>query len=684
MTDGDQAGDADGGRQRSLVTLVVRDYPHASPAFLDGLDEQAGVVESWWCDPALGERRFTACKTGPLTTRRDIDDAVHHVGLRTLQASDVVVLVVTGHGRRGTSARHLTLPDTDPGRLLATAYPTAELLAAALGSDAEHLLVIVNCCHAGALRGELDALLTDLPAARRQLATLAVFTTADFDELPRVVDLTELLRRVERRLRTPAAGYAHDHLSVDDLRRELAWAAAVDPDAPLLEPLLVWPPRLAAEPSPCIPNPGYQPPDDVVGPARRQAATSGAELDYWLDRASGRVCAADPGWYFAGRRALTTAVADFLRDGSGTLVVTGAAGTGKSAVIARAVTLSDPGFRDDPRYRDAVATAPRETVPPTGSIDVAVLARNSDAAEVAARIVAALGERPVLTAGEASLATARVGQLPAILAARRSRLTVVIDGLDEARNPGLLVLDLLGPLARVADERGRRLVRLVVGVRSPTPGSAGAGADRGLLDLVERAVASGDVSRLRTDGPDAAQDVTEYVASLLADPSSPYAGDPQARSTAAAAVAARVAPSFLDARLAGQRMREAPQRQDLDDRQWQRSLAEGTVGLLRADLAGVTEDDPGRDAAETFAVLRAAAFAPGAGIPWAEIWPAVTAAVLGRSVPTADEVIADVLSGRLSGYLTRDVEDGRIVYRPAHELLADALRHAPHRLLGQP
>jgi len=43
-----------------------------------------------------------------------------------------------------------------------------------------------------------------------------------------------------------------------------------------------------------------------------------------------------------------------------------------------------------------------------------------------------------------------------------------------------------------------------------------------------------------------------------------------------------------------------------------------------------------------------------------------------------------VLAGRLSGYLTRDVEHDRVVYRPAHDLLAVALRQHPDRLLEHP
>src|SRR5262249_17243247 len=75
-------------------------------------------------------------------------------------------------------------------------------------------------------------------------------------------------------------------------------------------------------PSPCLPNPGHIPPDDIVAPARRQVADTAGDLDYWLDRATGRPTAADPGWYFAGRPLLTTPVPPLLTPRHGILLVT--------------------------------------------------------------------------------------------------------------------------------------------------------------------------------------------------------------------------------------------------------------------------------------------------------------------------------------------------------------------------
>src|SRR5262249_15171315 len=155
---------------------------------------------------------------------------------------------------------------------------------------------------------------------------------------------------------------------------------------------------------------------------------------------------------------------------------------------------------------------------------------------------------------------------------------------DEARSPSRVVVEVVGPLARLTDQHGRRPVRLIVGVRSarpqpppyqqdhrPDPGSQsglglqsgpdpqsrfrrqpgpgsqpglGPGSGRllgslpslawspdfapqdpghGLLDLLRRAAGPAEVSSLRTDGPEVRQDIATYLVALLALPGSPYA-----------------------------------------------------------------------------------------------------------------------------------------------------------------
>lgn len=493
---------------RRLFTLAVRDYPHQADGFADGIDHQLDVLRRWWCAPQLGERALAEEELGPIYHRRDVEDAIHKAGQRELTEHDVAVLYITGHGVRSNSGRHyLALPRTPPGEYLAHGYPTADLITTVLASKARHLLVIANSCFSGQLETELSQLRKDLPPGR-ELGSIEVFATADFDQMPRVREFADLLAEVHRYLSGDQAGYTEPWLSMDEFALELHQAHQ---RLGLLEPRRLLKPLASPDRSPCLPNPGYQPVRHIVDPSLEQVATDADELDYWLDRATGRTSATDPGWYFAGRTTLTTRIADFLHHGRGLLVITGAAGTGKSAIVARTVALSDPGFRADPRYRDALAAAPLETLPPLGSIDAAVLARNKGTDEIAEHLIRALGETPTAAPGSTTRTTDLRTQLTSLAEQRGRTTTIVIDGLDEATEPTRLIIDLVGPLLH---RTGPNAPRLIIGVRSATPHSARGDRGHELLDLLHRFPAP--ITELRTD-QDSVHDITTYLANLLAD-----------------------------------------------------------------------------------------------------------------------------------------------------------------------
>ncbi|MFE6926067.1 AAA family ATPase [Nocardia sp. NPDC057663] len=658
---------------RSLFVIAARDYPDDDwGQFADGIDEQIRVVQDWWCHDQLKERAFTAhCRTN-VTTRRDVENQVHDLGLRFLSAEDVAVLYITGHGRKAESGRHYLMLPATPADEYTHAYPTADVVTAILGSQAQHLLVIVNSCHSGTLRAELAKHWEDLSTARRELSSLQVFTIGDFDQRPGILDFTRVLETVRTTLLQ--GGYAESHLSIGDFMRELAKAASSsDPDtrSPVRAKLVFG--EQTDDPHLCLPNPGYTPFDSTVDDARRQVADSRAEVDYWLDRASGRVTADDPGWYFAGRRTLTEQVANFLRSGAGMLIVTGAAGTGKSAIIARAVTLSDPKFRLDPRYAQAVETAPTESLPPVGSVDIAVLARQKRAPAILEQILNAIGITPTAT-DHANTQRLRNRLREQLIDTGRT-LTIVLDGLDEAVQPMLLLPEVVSPLAGWRDQHGAHRIRWVIGVRSDTSaaGSPFRGG-HGLLPELTKVAADG-VTTLRTDGPETTNDIADYLEALLTSAPA-YRAGPTGRKQLANLVTDRIGLSFLDARLVGERLRRLDVPQPLDDATWLQSLSDGTVGLLRRDIHDAADDHYDADA--LLAVLRAAAFAGGAGVPVGDIWSVMAAAVLDRPLP--DGTINHVMGGPLIGYLTRDVDERIVTYRPVHERLREVLRSQPDAL----
>ncbi|GAA3311871.1 hypothetical protein GCM10020295_82590 [Streptomyces cinereospinus] len=300
------------------------------------------------------------------------------------------------------------------------------------------------------------------------------------------------------------------------------------------------------------------------------------------------------------------------------------------------------------------------------------------------------------------------------LALLRGRpLTLVVDGIDEARNPTRVITDLLRPLTQLRMETdGRPAVRLLLGVRSPRKYTTVAESEArrpststptapstDLLGLLIRATHSGNL--IRTDDVEATMgDIAAYVRALL---QAPYEGQggaeegrpellgldpaqPQLRyqhRSLAAAVAEEVSPSFLDARIAAERLRSMRILPSPDDPPWRRTLRKGTEALLREDLGEVARwhDTP---AEHLMTVLRTSAFGQGAGLPWADIWPAAVRALCLTPVADPDAVIRQVMASRLNGYLTAAVEDERTVYRPIHERISETLRYSPQFLLGLP
>ncbi len=210
------------GLRRRLIVVPVRDYPDADDDFRAGMDEQVDVVQSWWADTeALGDRAFTPTRPQTLSRRDHVTDFLRDEGVYSATADDVLVVYLSGHGRRGRDGGHfLVLPDGDPANYLRDGLPTAELAARIAASDAEHVLIIVNTCFCGTLEEDLRRLLADLPPARRDSDTIAVIVSADFDERPRVREFTTLLAEVNRALRT-TSGITAPELTVEEFLAEL-------------------------------------------------------------------------------------------------------------------------------------------------------------------------------------------------------------------------------------------------------------------------------------------------------------------------------------------------------------------------------------------------------------------------------------------------------------------------------
>ncbi|MEV0374211.1 AAA family ATPase [Streptomyces sp. NPDC050636] len=675
-----------------MIEIAVSEYETADAAFRKGIAAQVGAVRGWWADEGLGrERSFSIAAPEKLQSVYDLRAFLDEQRPEDAAHDEALIVYVTGHGVSRPSEDHfLLLPDSDEDRLPATAFQTADLITRALDSDADHVLVMVDSCFSGALREDLLRRLKALSDRRLRLKSLVVISSSNREGTPHPEQFTRLLEAVVAQYKAEESGFAGSHLSFEELFASMTalYEEGIAPEVQFLWPEDSLPSRRDhQQPSPCLPNPGYQP-HALVDEARSAVAWSPAELDsYWLSRASGRPSSGDPAWYFTGRISHVRHMIEFLEGGSGTLVVTGEAGSGKSALLARVVTLSDATFRSDEAYRPFIEAIPPDLLVPEGAVDAAVLARNTDADELTAALYTALaGKSPSRTRG-ISFRDQLLDHVLATVRREARPLTIVVDGIDEARNPARLLTDLIRPLADQWTDDGQPAVRMLLGIRSTHPGAVGRqrpSQDRA-SDLLHLLVRSTDADEpLRTD-TGAVQDIAAYVSTLLgalfdrSDSSEPP--DPRRLDELAAAVAEEVAPSFLDARIAAEALHAQRQLPDPDDPEWRRTLRQGTQELLRRDLDEM-QRNTNLPAEHIVHVLRATAFAQGSGLPWADVWPCAVEALAGGAIAAPETVIRRVQESRLAGYLAKGVEDGRYVYRPIHERISEVLREHSHVLLG--
>jgi len=148
---------------------------------------------------------------------------------------------------------------------------------------------------------------------------------------------------------------------------------------------------------------------------------------HWQPRARGVAIDSERGYRFRGRTKALTEIKDRLDrpwPDRQVLVITGSPGVGKSAVLGRIVTTSDPGLRASlPADDDAVTATP-------GSVACAVHAKGKTALDVASEIARAASAR--LPATPADLPPAI---RDALQERHRDKFNLIIDALDEAASP---------------------------------------------------------------------------------------------------------------------------------------------------------------------------------------------------------------------------------------------------------
>ena len=390
---------------------------------------------------------------------------------------------------------------------------------------------------------------------------------------------------------------------------------------------------------------------------------------HWDPRARGVEQKAKLGWFFTGRRQALTELVDWLTAApdpmSNLRVVTGGPGSGKSAVLARLVTLSDPRYRS--RLPPTLAPDDPTATLPTGVIDVAVHARKASS-DFALRTIA----------DAAGVSATDPEGLSNALLERQQAFAIVVDALDEADDPPKLA-HTLGTLASETADAG---VRLLVGTRPGGP----SGRLLSALGLSRRA---DDPALIDLDTADylSLDDLTEYVRRLLLlvdvppDPKrrdTPYRGRESLAAQVAQAIARKAYPTFLIGQLVSRALLRRPQPLTPDDKEWERfpDTVENAMGKYLASFGTQQEQDRVKD------LLRPLAYARGDGLPLdddVELWPRLATALAG---PGRSYNLVDVreLLDTAADYLIETVITGEAAYyRLYHQALADRLREGDHR-----
>ncbi|MGH4015971.1 MAG: hypothetical protein ACRDSL_19030, partial [Pseudonocardiaceae bacterium] len=350
-------------------------------------------------------------------------------------------------------------------------------------------------------------------------------------------------------------------------------------------------------------------------------------------------------WLFTGRRAVLARILAWIHtELPGAFVVTGSAGSGKSAVVGRIAALSESAAR-----RALLEHAPLEPADPDpglGCVDAAVHLRGMGAHDLA--IV--LADRLQLPA------PASCWQLIEAVAAMPYPPVLVFDGLDEAiaEQATEIVTDLLVPLSVLAS------VLLATrhhefGWRQP-PSGQGAAARLDELFGGRATVLDLDVE------PDTGHDIERYVAGRL-------------RAAGRVDLAPRVAP-VLARRAAAQRGGFLYARTvvsqivrgviDVQAQGWEGQLAVTTVGALEHDLASGTRIRDGVELADAARdLLRALAWGMGRGMPGRGVWEAAATALSPNGVEYRAADLDWVLE-HYGCYLVEDEQDGEVLYRLWH------------------
>ncbi|MGX1540905.1 AAA family ATPase [Streptomyces adustus] len=632
-------------------------------------------------------------------TADQLGDAVHE-RLTTTGADDILIVHVVSHGvlrptglyvlgsdsmhtARSSVAGWLSAVEDFPGRPL--------------------VLFLLDLCHAGAaarlewqLRRMLDGSNRAWVIAASAEAEMAV--DGRFSEA--VADVLTAL--AERRLQfDPSSPHIGFHWFADEVRKQLR--KTTEARDGLAQRITVNALDTMGPELPFLPNPGYRAAD--ARPARLPVAptTSHPLLDEVADPYHFRRHAQGGAGFpvgpvqeqglFTGRKAEVDRIARWLAGGPGTsrlMVVTGSPGAGKSALLGVLLCAAHPELRESTRALWEPLGQEVTAQPPP----LPVHARQRTLAEVVRSLVRRTGSSgPGWTDSSDGPETDPRRLIEALSSRADEPPVVVLDALDEARDPADLARSLLQPLTTLDRPDGLPLCRVLLAAREEEP----------CLSLIAEARRNNDLVDLDAVGHEALEeDLRAYVERLLGQEQGEHAAAFAAATAHALADpehAPATGPHLIAALYTSYALQErvAPA---LDDPETARLLGE----QVPRDLPGLLDLQFAGDHAHHLLrpVLTALAFAQGDGLPVALVAAIATAFDTPR--PTTDATPADTsppgadddsyaldatappdlqtqtaevvqLLDELGVFLRTVADDrGTALYRLLHQSIADELR----------
>jgi WD40 repeat protein len=557
---------------------------------------------------------------------------------RDRDPSDWIVLYYTGHGELSeTKTLYLLTRDYESELLSSTAFCVSQLGDMLIGRDAfgknrrvQHFLLILDTCHSG--QGALEFsqkirnLFEDGISGRMFYVLAAAFPNEEAIPGKFATALIESLND------EALGGSQQKVIYFDQLLPKI--------NNKLVSHQVVYCPVASPKEEPqFFPNPRFIEglPSSTTVEEIRQITESGELEVFWDPISRGVEFEQQVGWYFTGRNRVLQELSEWLNnsksDDTKTRIVTGGAGSGKSAILSRIVTLSDPQYRQKiPRKHKNWNKAF-----PAQIINLAIHAKGKTLDEVIGRFATQLGVEP------------NRFQVFDALEKLQSPFHIVLDALDEAREPLRIAQELLAPLNSLSS------VKLLVGTRSEYVEELGASA-----------------VQLKIDEPQYLEksDLANYVKDRLLRRSekaekTPYKRKATLATEIAKAVADKAYPNFLIARLVSENLLASPQ--VIEPRLVEREDFPDNVGKAFEQYLSRYKDQEQkvRD------LLIPLAWAEGLGLPWSNVWPSIASALSQRSYQDSD---IHWLLQHAGSFVVESLEKNRSVYRLYHQALADYLR----------